>query len=288
VPPKPSISIIGPGRLGQSLARHLARAGFHVKEIIGRDGKASRTKTANLARAVKAQARTLTRARLDADVLWLCVPDREIKPVAAKLAARQSWKGKIVLHSSGALLSDELDSLRRQGASAASAHPLMTFVHGSNPSLAGIPFGLEGDAKAVRVARRIIRALGAEPFPVSRRNKALYHVWGMFGSPLLLALMVTAEQVARAAGVKTKDARRRIIAIAAQTLANYASLGPSRSFSGPLVRGDAAVVTQHLKALERIPEARDTYIALVRAALHRLPVRNRRALQRILGTDARS
>ena len=137
----------------------------------------------------------------------------------------------------------------------------MTFVHASIPSMKGVPLSLEGDAKAVRVARQIARDLKAEAFSISKSKKSAYHAWGGFASPLLIALLVTGEKVAQAAGLTSADARRKMLPILRQTLANYAKLGPAAAFSGPIVRGDASVVRNHLKELERIAGAREVYLA---------------------------
>ncbi len=193
---------------------------------------------------------------LDADLVWFCVPDREIARAARQLSDAVDWRGKFALHSSGALASDELRGLRLRGAAVASVHPLMTFVHRSAPSLNGVPFALEGDPAAVRVARRIVRDLGAAPFPISSDKKLAYHAWGAFTSPLLVALLVTGERVARAAGLSPAAARKKMLPIVRQTLANYAKLGPAGAFSGPIVRGDAATVQQHLREMKKIPGAR--------------------------------
>jgi len=198
------------------------------------------------------------------------------------LASIPLWKGKIVFHSSGALASDELEVLRRRGAAVASVHPLMTFVQETAPSLEGVPFALEGDAAAVRMARSIVRDLGAVSFMIRKQNKAAYHAWGAFTSPLIVATLVTGEQVARAAGLTTIDARRKMLPIIRQTLENYAKLGPAGASSGPLVRGDTEIVSRHLEVLKKIPEASDVYRALARSALRYLPVRQRSKLEKIL------
>ena len=65
-----------------------------------------------------------------------------------------------------------------------------------------------------------------------------------------------------------------------QTLANYATLGPAKAFSGPIVRGDAEVCARQLAALKRIPEARRVYLALALSALRFLPTKNRAELRR--------
>lgn len=278
---KRSIAIVGPGRLGSALAQTLKRAGYRIDEIVCGPGASSRRKARVLAKRVNATVST-ERPKLDASLVWFCVPDREIGNAAVSVARTTDWKGKIAFHSSGALPSDELQALRSRGAAVASAHPLMTFVSGSIPSLQGVPFALEGDAKALRAARLVVRDLGAEPFSIAKNNKSVYHAWGGFASPLLVALLVTGENVARAAGIHSADARKKMLPILRQTLANYAKSGPAASFTGPIVRGDAEVVRKHLHNLKKIPEAKDVYLALARAGLRYLPSRNRGELEQVL------
>jgi predicted short-subunit dehydrogenase-like oxidoreductase (DUF2520 family) len=278
---KPRIAIVGPGRLGSALALELRRAGYGISEIVSGDSIASRRKARALAKQVQAKVATAA-AHLEGDLIWFCVPDREIARTAQGLAKAVDWRGRIALHSSGALASVELRALRLCGAAVASVHPLMTFVSGSFPSLKGVPFALEGDPASLRVARRIVRDLGAEAFSISSKRKTAYHAWGAFTSPLLIALLAMAERVARTAGLSTAQARRKMLPIVQQTLANYGKLGPAGAFSGPIVRGDAEVVRQHLKELKKLPEAREVYLALARAGLRYLPARNRGALEKLL------
>ena len=282
MPAKPQIAIIGPGRLGSALSLALTKAGYRVNEVISRDTLGSQKRAREIARSTRSFSTTLKTANLDSDLIWFCVPDREISVAARALIRSAEWKGKVVFHSSGALASDELDVLRRRGAAVASVHPMMTFVRGSIPSLKGVAFALEGDARAVRVARRVTRDLGGEAFPISKDNKIAYHALGGFTSPLLVAMLATAEQVARAAGFSSTQARKMMLPIVRQTLANYSALGPAGAFSGPIVRGDVAIVQEHLRTLNRVPGAKEVYVALARAALRHLPARNRKELGKLL------
>jgi predicted short-subunit dehydrogenase-like oxidoreductase (DUF2520 family) len=280
---KPSITIVGAGRLGRALGMALRNTGYRVEEIVSRDQKSSRRKARELAALLGARCATAEDARLDANIIWFCVSDREIAKAARTLAkASPDWKGKVALHSSGALRAAELGAWRRRGARIASVHPLMTFVHGSRPSLKGVPFAVEGDAAAVRVAEEIVRTLGGEPFPISPARKPAYHAWGAFASPLLVAALVAAEQAAKLAGVDPVQARRRMMPIIRQTVENYAKLGPAGAFSGPIVRGDAAVVRAHLKILRRSPQVLRAYLALAQIAVRYLPARNRNQLTKLL------
>ena len=278
---KPSISIVGPGNLAAALSEWLCAAGYRLDEIVARPESMARARA--LARRVGARAVTLEQAKLAAAVIWLAVPDDAIGGVAQALAGRAEWKGKVALHSSGALTSGELASLRKRGAAVASVHPMMTFVRGAHPSAAaGIPFAVEGEAAATRAARRIVHDLRGEVVSVPPSRKPLYHVLGAFVSPLIVAELALAEQIARSAGIPARKTRRTVAPILRQTLKNYFEHGAAGAFSGPLVRGDLGTIRKHLRVLRAIPAARDAYLALARAAVQHLPVANRKQLERLL------
>jgi predicted short-subunit dehydrogenase-like oxidoreductase (DUF2520 family) len=219
---------------------------------------------------------------LDSDIVWLTVPDDSIAELAARLAKSQDWKGRMVFHSSGARSSDELAPLRALGARVASVHPMMTFVRGETPEMNGVSFALEGDAAAVRTARAIVEDLGASTFVLKKQNKVLYHAFGSFASPLVIALLAAMEQVALAAGIEREDIKPVIVPLLWQTLRNYLKKDAGAAFSGPLVRGDVATIRKHLLELQKLPEIHQVYRALAQSALHTLPVKNRSALEREL------
>jgi predicted short-subunit dehydrogenase-like oxidoreductase (DUF2520 family) len=282
---KPVVAIVGAGNLGAALASSLGQAGYGIEAVIARSRGASLKKAQRLAKQV--DARVLTDpAGLRAGLIWFCVPDAEIARAAQSLARKMEWKGRVALHSSGALTSDELAALRARGAAVASVHPLMTFVRGSQPPLAGVPFAIEGDPAALRMARRVIADVGGYAYSIRKRDKAAYHAWGTFASPLFTALLATAEQVAKLAGVKRNAAKRRMIPILLQTLANYAAFDAGDAFSGPIIRGDVGTVKGHMRVLRSLPAAREVYSALARSALQYLPAKNKSVLKRILEGEA--
>jgi predicted short-subunit dehydrogenase-like oxidoreductase (DUF2520 family) len=277
----PEIAVIGAGNLASALAISLSKTRYPVSEIISRDSKSSRRKALALARRIGARTTRLDAREIHSRILWFCVPDREIEP-CAKALAHSAWRGRVALHSSGALGSDALRTLRARGASVASVHPLMTFVPGGIPSLKGVAFALEGDQAAVRMANKIVSALGGQSHRIARTDKALYHAWGTFVSPLLTILLEIGERVALAAHVAPRQSRRRAAPILHQTVENYVQRGAARGFSGPIVRGDVATVRRHLRAVRTVPAAREVYLALARAAVKTLPVRDRAKLKQLL------
>ena len=263
---RPEIAIIGAGNFGSALAISLAKTHYRVREIISRNSKSSRRKALTLARRIGARALSLNGNEIHSQIVWLCVPDREID-ACAKALVHLNWSGRIAVHSSGALGSDALRALRNRGACVASVHPLMTFVSGVTPSLKSVGFAIEGDETAVRTGRRVIAALGGQSYRIARKDKALYHAWGTFASPLLTILLEVGERVAQAAHISPEQARRRAALILHQTVDNYVRRGAARGFSGPIVRGDVATIRQHLRAIRGIPAAREVYVTLAKAAV---------------------
>jgi predicted short-subunit dehydrogenase-like oxidoreductase (DUF2520 family) len=283
---KPRIAIVGAGNLASALAISLHAAGYGIEQIISRGSALSLRRGKRLADEVGASVGSIARANIQADIqakiVWFCVPDDAIASAASSLSEAADWAGKVAFHPSGALTSNELVVLHRRGAAIASVHPMMTFVRGSRPLLAEVPFAIEGNRKAVQAARAVVLSLGGHPFTIQKREKEAYHAWGIFASPLLTALLAASERVAIAAGVSRRAARERMLPILKQTLANYARLGAPESFSGPIARGDLETVRKHLKVLQTVPGAWEVYIALARSALRDLPAKNRAALEKIL------
>jgi len=277
-----TVSIVGPGRLGTALALNLHRAGWTVDRLVIRAGSRRSQTAAKLARQVKAEMTAVGTSVLDSRLLWIAVPDDVIEKVANRLAKRQAWSGKFVFHSSGALTSDVLSPLRDQGAVVASVHPGMTFVSKSVPTMAGVPFGIEGDARAVRLAKRIVGDLGGTAITIRKDNKVLYHAFDTFASPLLIGLMAALHQVGGAAGIPQQRVRMMAAPLLRRTLENYLEHGAPAALSGALIRGDVATVRRHLEALRATPQAREAYVALARIVVRELPVANRAKLERAL------
>lgn len=280
---KPTIAILGAGNLARTLAPALAKAGYRVTEVVTRGRSASLRRAHTIARQAGARAVTMDEAKLDAGVVWFCVSDGAIATCARALS-RRDWQAKVALHSSGALSSDELAVLRRRGAPVASLHPMMTFVGDAAPALEGVPFAVEGDAGAVRAARRIAKDLGGEVFGIRKAQKTLYHALGSFSSPLLLMLLAQAERVGEAAGLSAPQTKKVMRGIVGQTIDNYFRFGAAASFSGPLQRGDLVTIKRHLKELRKVPGALVIYRHLAASAVANLPVRKRRELRQMLSS----
>lgn len=277
-----TVALIGAGSLAHALGPALKSAGYKIEAVAHRNNPASRKRAAAMAKRLKTKAVSLDQITPASQIIWLCHTDDALAETARLLSQKPGWKNKIVLHSSGALTSDVLAPLRQAGAHAASLHPMMTFVLGTTPRLADVPFAVEGDRRAVLAARQISRAFKAEVFEIKKEAKVLYHAFGSFSSPMVVATLVTAERVGKAAGLTGKQMRAIMRPILLQTVGNYLQGGPSAAFSGPIKRGDLDTVRRHLENLKHVPGATEVYRALVKSALMDLPSAHKEELLSLL------
>jgi predicted short-subunit dehydrogenase-like oxidoreductase (DUF2520 family) len=282
-----SLAIIGAGRVGRALGRRLREAGWRIIVVATRSEASAR----NAARFIGGgrPVAGIPASLIGTGAILLTVPDDAIAAVAAELADRvaNELRGKIVLHTSGALDSSVLEPLFARGAAVASMHPLQSFSGVGVPPLDDKVFAIEGDELAVRTARRIARTLGGMPVAISAEKKPLYHTAGVFGAGMCLALEEAGVQMLMTAGLKRREAQHALLSLTRQVLENYEKLGPQKAWTGPLARGDFQVLAMHEQALRALqPEFLYAYSAVNRLAA-RVLARESEAMLSQLSTISR-
>jgi predicted short-subunit dehydrogenase-like oxidoreductase (DUF2520 family) len=258
-----TVSIVGTGRVGRALGRRLRELGWRIGVVTGRSLASARA----AARAIGAgQPLNGPAAQvLNSRVILIATPDRAIEGVAIALAqlGGKEWRGKIVLHTSGALDSSVLKPLADLGAATGSMHPMQTFSDQNIPDLSQCVFGIEGRQAAVQVARKMIHQMDGVAVRLSGANKAAYHAAGTLACVYVLALMEAGTRILMTQGFKRRQALRALLPMTRQTLDNFERVGPVAAWTGPLARGDFSTIERHVEALvEFQPEFLDAYKAL--------------------------
>src|SRR5437588_628007 len=107
-----SLAIIGAGRVGRALGRQLREAGWRIGAVLTRS-EASARRAVRFIGAGKAFA-GMTRQVLLSRVILIATPDDEIAFAARELAriGEEELRGRVVLHTSGAMDSGALETLR--------------------------------------------------------------------------------------------------------------------------------------------------------------------------------
>ncbi len=258
-----TISIIGAGRVGATLGKRLRQLGWRVGAVVTRSDRTARAAVRVIGGG---NARSILSAdALNADVVLLTTPDDVLAGVARALAnvAGRACRGKVILHTSGALDRSVLDPLARLGASTGSLHPMQTFSGRNVPKLEGVTFAVEGDAKALRAAKQIARSLGGAPVAIGSADKPVYHATAVLAAGSGFALIEAAVQMLVKIGFTRRRAFETLLPLTRQMLDNVERLGPRAAWTGPLSRRDYTVVAKHVRALRRYPrEFQQAYAAL--------------------------
>lgn len=262
------IALIGTGRLGTSLGRALAGRGYGIAGLYDQRPAAARR-----ARRIIGRGRVAgsgAEACRGAEIVLLCVPDGELAAAALELAlAGVGWKGRTVLHTSGALSAAVLAPLRCEGAAVGSFHPAQSFARPDTPAaaFAGATIAIEGGRRAVAAGRALAAALGGRVLRLRAADKVRYHAACSVASNLLVPLFDLASSLLEEAGIPARRAEAALLPLVERTLANVRELGRVKALTGPIARGDAATATLHLEALPARGYARDIYRCLGRRAL---------------------
>lgn len=150
-----TLSIVGAGRVGRELGRRLRELGWKIGVVSARTGASARRGVRFIGAGRAAVG--FSSGLLTSLTILLTVPDDAIALAAGELAdiGGQELRGKVVLHASGALDAAVLAAVRNCGAYVGSIHPLQTFSGVSSPVLEGKIFAIQGDEKAVKMARAI-------------------------------------------------------------------------------------------------------------------------------------
>jgi predicted short-subunit dehydrogenase-like oxidoreductase (DUF2520 family) len=247
-----TLNIVGCGHAGRTFARlfHQEHA-FLVQDLFDVNHAAARA----CARFAEAGRPVRVLAQLRPAQVWLIAPpdDAIVEAINDLVAAERIAAGNVVVHLSGATPSMVMRAAIDEGAHAGSFHPIKTLADPGHAagSFAGTYVALEGDRKALKILRVALRRVGARIFEIEAQNKLLYHAGSVMVCNYLCALLEGGLRCYEAAGVRLETAYKLMEPLVRDTVDNVFRVGTVRALTGPIARGDDAIVAPQLQALRR-------------------------------------
>ena len=266
---KPSLTIIGAGRLGTAMAIALSSVGYPLHSLVSR----RRARLKQVARLLDEKVPLLALEELQqvGQLVLITTPDDQLSSVTNQLCTLDVNKRRVALHTSGALSSKILSPLANRGWRVGSIHPLVSVSEPKAGATALISafWCLEGDRHAVQQARSIVKDLRGHSFSIESSAKPLYHAAAVMSSGNIVALIDTALDMLERSGLKRDAAHEVLIPLLQSTMANLSTSSPAKALTGTFSRGDVATVQRHLKALngKELRDARELYRLLGRKSL---------------------
>ena len=213
-----SVNVIGRGRVGSAVAARLEERDVDVREE-------------------------------DVELVLICVPDRAIAEVAARVEP-----GPWVAHVSGATPLAALEPHSKR----LSVHPLQTFTRDRGPEqLDGAWAAVTGEnVEARSVGWDLADTLGLRPFELADADRTLYHAGAAIASNYLVTLFRAASQLFEDAGAPPEA----LVPLMTRTIENGFEL------TGPIERGDWKTVEAHREAIRKArPDLEPLYDVLAEA-----------------------
>jgi len=265
----PTLTVIGTGKLGITLPRLMVDAGqVRVRQIFNPNLQSALKAAHFIGDGSTGPDHVVTELdHLAAADLWLlAVPDSQIEPVAADLGELAlPWDRSMVFHCSGILGARSLKALATRGACTASVHPAHSFAdpRRSLSSFAGSFCSIEGDPKAIALLINLFEAIGGRVLIINSDAKPLYHGAMTVASNHLVALLESSLRLLEAAGIERDTGLQLIAPLVRQTADNVFAADTTDALTGPILRGDADTIDQHLQSIRTaIPEMLPGYQAL--------------------------
>ncbi len=274
---RPSIGIVGPGKVGATLARLLVRVGYDVKLVYARRNSEAEWLAAYVnGDAVNTPAEVLRRC----DLTLLTVSDDAIAPVSQSLTGH--WQGKAVVHTSGAHDLHALDALARRGAMVGSLHPAFPFadVETAMAGLSGAAYAVEASHDLLHGwLNDLVTAIDGRVLAIPPGKKALYHAALVIASNYAVALYAASESLLVDMGADKEAVKAALDVMMAATIENLRTQGVPAALTGPLTRADIGTLKAHQAVLADQsnlpdqPELATLYVDLARLAYPMLRAR---------------
>ena len=269
---RPTVSIVGCGRAGGSIALALKRTGYEVAAAWCKT-RGGRQRTQRLLNVPVLPS--IADVAGSGDVVFVAVPDDAIADVVDEVAAGIR-AGKVAVHTSGRVSVDALAPVEKADARAASVHPLQTLpdpTRGAD-ALDGAGVAVTCDPRDRPLLVRLARAWGGRPFTLSDEDKTLYHAAAVFASNYVATSVWSALRLFERLGIP--NARQLLAPLTQSAVGNITTMAPEKAMTGPVSRGDTETVLEHIQALAhsdptggRITDAYKT-LARLTAALARV------------------
>lgn len=229
----------------------LQKSGFSITSVISRKFDSAKTLADKF--GIKYLSDNLQDFHAQTGIVFLCVPDTEIKITAKRLSKLNiNFSKFIFVHLSGALDVSCLDSLKKKNGLTASLHIMQTFPSKRPVPVKGCYAAVETINKTVeKTLFDLAKDMLLKPFALKSSAKALYHIAGVFASNFLVGNLFDAETAFKKTGNNDTDFIELIYPIVFSTLANIKKAGTANALSGPVERGDIDTIKKHLAVLRK-------------------------------------
>jgi len=227
------VTVIGSGNVAQHLIKAFSKAdGVSIVQVCARSAE-------SLLHLFPQQLITTDLSGLkEADIYIIAVTDNAIAEVSAQLP----FKNRLVVHTSGSVSIDALDSNNRRGV----FYPLQTFSKNKEVDFNNIPICLESEsAEDYELLATLANSISGNIFNITSNQRKALHVAAVFASNFTNHMYVLANEIC----TEHKMPFDILKPLITETAAKVKELSPLKAQTGPAIRHDSKTIEAHLEML---------------------------------------
>lgn len=259
---KYKIAIIGAGRIAYSLTSALLKEGYIVDAIISRKNNSAKALAGRF--GIKKYSDDISVISKSVNVFFLTIPDSEIKKTAVQISKlKLKFSTAFFIHFSGAEDISVLNPLKLKGGKTGSLHLMQTFPSMKIVNIKNVNSAIEtNDDSVYKFLQQLCRSLQLIPFRIDSRDKAYYHLAGIFASNFLAGNLFNAQKLLSLNNIDEQKYFDILSSTINSTLQNIKTVGPAKALSGPVDRGDIKTIRKHISSLKN-KNLNDNYFSLL-------------------------
>lgn len=227
------VIVIGSGNVAQHLIKAFSKAdGVNIVQAYARN-------PGSLGHLLPEQDITARLSELkEADIYIIAVTDNAIADVSLQL----SFADRFVVHTSGSMPLDILDSKNRCGV----FYPLQTFSKDKEVDFSNIPICLESASpENYELLETLADSISTNIFHVNSNQRKVLHVAAVFASNFTNHMYVLAKDICAEHNLPFDILK----ALITETAAKVQELAPSKAQTGPAIRYDSKTINAHLEMI---------------------------------------
>lgn len=240
------IVFIGAGNVATNLAMALRKSGHEIVQVYSRTKKSAE----ELAHQAVAEPITqMNRIIADADIYFLAVNDDAIQQVMKQFP----HKNVFLVHTAGSV---SMDILSDHSNDYGVFYPLQTFSKDWIVDFTDIPLCIEANTdKNQNLLEEIAEALSNNVYHIDSMQRLYLHVAAVFACNFTNFMFASAENILRNHDIPFNVLKPLIRETVDKALVH----SPSKSQTGPAIRGDKETIEKHLDLLSHSEELQNLY-----------------------------
>jgi predicted short-subunit dehydrogenase-like oxidoreductase (DUF2520 family) len=180
----------------------------------------------------------------EADLYIIAISDDAIASVSSKLP----YKNRLVVHTSGTVSMDALDSKNRKGI----FYPLQTFTKNKTVDFSQIPICLESENETdFELLKNVGESISNSVFKINSEQRKALHVSAVFVNNFVNHLYQIGHEICEENKVSFEIIKPLIL----ETSNKVMSLSPAVAQTGPAKRNDSQTIEAHLDFLSNENQA---------------------------------